>query len=281
LSRELVIYADESEKNGKHFGNFYGALIVRSTDLLSVTQTLHHRKTELGLTGEMKWTHTNASVSERYAQMMGTLFQLVNADRVKIRVMFTQKRYVPINLTSQQREDEFQILYYQFIKHGLGLAYANTTDELLRVRLYLDQLPDTKEKNARFKAYIAALNKYPPFRESQIHFAEDQIAEVRSHDHILLQCLDVVLGAIHFRLNDKHKKMSPGKRRRGTRTIVKELLYREISRQIRSLRANFNIGITTGDDGERENRWKHPYRHWLFVPTDSKIDENQGKKKAP
>jgi hypothetical protein len=32
------------------------------------------------------------------------------------------------------------------------------------------------------------------------------------------------------------------------------------------LRPHFNIGISTGTD--ITNRWRHSYRHWLFIPTD-------------
>jgi len=59
---------------------------------------------------------------------------------------------------------------------------------------------------------------------------EDQIAEVKSHNHVLLQCVDIVLGAIQFRLNDLHKVTPEGKWRRGKRTIAKEKLYKMINR---------------------------------------------------
>ena len=90
---------------------------------------------------------------------------------------------------------------------------------------------------------------------------------MNSHDHDILQCLDIVLGAIQFRLNDKHKQKPAGARRRGKRTIAKERVYRHINLAIRTIRPNFNIGITTGTDGNLSNRWHQPYRHWLFVPT--------------
>ena len=69
---------------------------------------------------------------------------------------------------------------------------------------------------------------------------------------------------MQFRLNDKHLDKPPGSNLRGRRTIAKERVYKAISARIRGLRPNFNIGIDTGLDGEKANRWHHPYRHWLF-----------------
>jgi hypothetical protein len=80
--------------------------------------------------------------------------------------------------------------------------------------------------------------------------------------------LDVVLGAMAFRLNDMHLKKEPGQRTRGKRTIAKEKLYKHINTLIRQLYPNFNIGDSTGLGDEKENKWKQPYRHWRFIPKD-------------
>ena len=107
---------------------------------------------------------------------------------------------------------------------------------------------------------------------------EDQIAEVKSHNHVLLQCVDIVLGAIQFRLNDLHKVKPEGSRTRGKRTIAKEKLYKHINRRIRNIYPNFNIGITTGTKGDESSYWGHPYRHWLFIPSSHKKNDAKTKK---
>lgn len=98
-------------------------------------------------------------------------------------------------------------------------------------------------------------------------------------DHDILQCLDVVLGSIQFRLNDKHKEIPLGAKRRGKRTIAKEKLYKHINGRIREIYPGFNIGISTGVKGDKSNRWKHPYRHWLFLPANKKVDFEKTKGK--
>ena len=92
-----------------------------------------------------------------------------------------------------------------------------------------------------------------------------------------LQCLDVVLGSMAFRLNDKHKMKPPGKHRRGKRTTAKEKLYKFIHRRNCEIYPHFNIGDTTGRAGDWSNLWKHPYRHWKFIPSVYEIDETKSK----
>jgi hypothetical protein len=114
-----------------------------------------------------------------------------------------------------------------------------------------------------------------------INFPIDQIAEVVSHDHILLQCLDLVLGAMSFRLNDKHTIKPADAHRRGKRTIAKERVYRAINQRLQQLRPHFNVGVSTGLDDEPRNHWNHSYRHWLFVPRNRIIDTSRTKRKTP
>jgi hypothetical protein len=194
MSRELIIYTDESTKEGKYFANFYGGALVRSEDIDEVRRILTTAAIDAGLTAEIKWQKVSAGYLDRYVRLIEEFFDLVAADRIKVRIMFTQRLYVPTNLTPEQRENEYHLLYYQFLKHAFGLRFCNESVEPVRLRVYLDNLPDTKEKNARFKGFIAALEKSREFRAARVLVPADQIAEVRSHDHIVLQCLDLVLG---------------------------------------------------------------------------------------
>ncbi|MBX3414358.1 MAG: hypothetical protein KF708_16845 [Pirellulales bacterium] len=147
------------------------------------------------------------------------------------------------------------------------------------MRVNLDQLPKNGDENATFKSFLLRLNRNTQFRAARILLREDQIAEVRSHDHVLMQCLDVVLGAMSFRLNDKHKQKLPGSNRRGKRTVAKERLYHVICDRIRQIYPHFNIGESTGMQGDRSKLWSHPYRHWKFVPREHEIDDNRTKPK--
>ena len=277
--RELVIYTDESDKDGKYFSNFYGGVLVRSTDLAPAIEQLERAKARLHFHGEVKWQKVTENYLDKYQDLMGEFFDLVDEDRIKVRIMFTQNRLVPTALTPEQRQNEFHLLYYQFLKHAFGLPYATDGQHAIHIRVNLDQLPENREQNAAFKSFVLRLNHNPQFRAASVEFRPDQIAEVASHDHVLLQCLDVVLGAMCFRLNDKHKEKPPGKWRRGKRTVAKEKLYKFMLGRIRSIYPNFNIGESTGTAGDVANRWRHSYRHWKFVPQKHRVDNTKAKPK--
>jgi len=279
MSSELVIYTDESEKDGRYYANFYGGALIRSADLEHVEAQLREVANRVGLTAEIKWQKVSSGYLDRYITLMSEFFRMVADGRVKLRIMFTQKAFVPQGLTPEQRENEFFLLYYQFIKHAFGIPFCNDGNEPVRLRIYLDQLPDTRERAVRFKGFLVGLEHSREFREARVRVPSDQIAEIDSRDHIVLQCLDVVLGAMQFRLNDGHKIKPEGQLRRGNRTIAKEKLYKHINKQIRAIHPGFNIGISTGTDGDRSNQWNHAYRHWLFVPANAEMDRTKTKRK--
>ena len=277
VGREYVIYADESEKRGKYYSNFYGGALVRSKNLQEVWETLVATKARLGLGAEVKWGKVTDRYLDRYVALMDVLFALVASGKIKMRLMFTQNVHAPVNLSREQRENAYFLLYYQFVKHAFGLAHSNPSRQPVNCRLYFDKLPDTKEKVAVFKGHLCALSRSPEFRRARVRIDPDQIVEVDSHDHVVLKCLDVVLGAIQFRLNDKHKQKRPGSSRRGKKTVAKEKLYRHINRLIRSLYPNFNIGISTGVHGDVATHWHHAYRHWCFIPKEHRRDRTKAK----
>lgn len=53
------------------------------------------------------------------------------------------------------------------------------------------------------------------------------IAEVDSKNHVILQCIDIALGSMNFKLNNMDKEKMPNSNRCGKRTIAKEKLYKK------------------------------------------------------
>lgn len=279
MSGEYIIYCDESDKRGDYYSNFYGGALVRSSDFESVIKILSDKKTELNMLKEVKWERITGNYCDKYIELMGAFFDLIENNQIKLRIMFTQNIFSVSDLTDYQKEHEYFLLYYQFLKHGFGLQYAGSANKQTRVRVYLDNLPNnTAEKTKLFKSFIYGLSNYAAFRKEGIFLPMDQIAEVDSKKHVILQCLDIVLGAIAFRLNNKHLAKPEGKNRRGKRTVAKEKVYKFINSRIRNIYPNFNIGVSTSTKGDLKNRWLHPYRHWLMVSKASEADRSKGKK---
>lgn len=265
MSREYVIYTDESSKTGRYFANFYGGALIRSDDLEYVKEHLRAQAARLGLGAEIKWQKVSEGYLDRYLAMMDAFFDLVAGDMVKIRIMFTQTHSAPV-LTPYHREHQYHLLYYQFLKYAFGLRYSNPDVDEVTLRLYLDRLPDSREKNALFKHHLLGLQDCAELRAAWISVPRDQIAEVESHEHLPMQCLDVVLGAMQFRLNDAHHEDGECTAPLGKKTIAKGTLHDHICARIRQIHPEFVIGATTPRTGGEGDQWRHPYRHWLFTP---------------
>lgn len=265
LLMRYYIYCDESVLRGRLFSDFYGGLIVDSRIAGLLIPLLRDKFHELGLTGEVKWTKTNEFLLPAYQELMDYFFDFVAAGHIKVRIMFTQNLHAPgASLTTYQRQHQYHLLYYQFLKHAFGLQYLPVpADGSNHLELFFDKLPDKEEKNQLFKNYLLRLPQQPEFRSAGIQLAADAIGEVDSAQHPLLQCLDVVLGAMAFRLNKQHLEKPPGQRLRGKRTVAKEKLYKHIHQRIVALYPRFNIGASTGRPTP-EVSWEHPYRHWNF-----------------
>lgn len=273
MSKELFIYCDESVERGKYYSDFYGGVCVRAEHLDLVRVALEQKKEDLNFFGEVKWTKVTSNYLEKYQELIDMFFEFVQADKIKVRIMFRHNVNVPQNLTAYDKQHGYFLLYYQFIKHAFGLRFANETNEPLYLRTYFDELPDNKEKCELFQNHIFALQSLAQLSRAGIKIRRRDIIQVDSKKHVLLQCLDIVLGAMAFRLNDGHKAIPEGKRRRGKKTVAKEKLYKHIYQKIKRIYPNFNVGISTGTKGDIVNRWEHPYRHWSFVPRDFRVDE--------
>jgi hypothetical protein len=262
--KEYILFCDESEKRGKYFSNFYGGVLVGASQYTRITTRLNALKDELHLYTEVKWERVTEEYLDKYHQIITCFFDEIAAGHLKVRIMFTQNARQPQQLSREHLEHEYFLLYYQFLKHGFGLQFLHNNARDTYIRIYLDNLPETKEKIERFKGYVLGLEQWADFRKARIRIRKDDIAEIRSHEHVLLQCLDIVLGSMAFRLNDKHLVKPPGKRIRGKRTRAKEALYNAILAEIRAIHPHFNIGVSTHVDPFPEGRWLSPYLHWLF-----------------
>ncbi len=283
MPRELILYCDESDSSGKHFANFYGGALVESVHLAEVIDRLASRKQSLNLLGEVKWQKITAPYAQKYMDLATEVFALVREGKLKLRIMFTQNYFSAHRLTTEQRENVFFLLYYQFIKHAFGLKFAGQPKlPQAGIRIYFDKLPDTAEKCLAFKGFVSGLNQNAEWRRAGVFIRQDQLAEIDSKEHDILQALDLVLGAMQFRLNDKHKDKPLDSSRRGKRTIAKERVYKHILSEIRATYDGkaFNIGTSTGKPQGMPHLWCDPYRHWLFKPADGVVRPEFGKKRS-
>ena len=180
MARELIIYCDESDISGKHFANFYGGAVVESRDLSDVIARLDACKARLHFHGEVKWQKITENYAQKYIEFTSEVFALMAENKLKLRIMFTQNYFSANRLTPDQQQNGFFLLYYQFVKHAFGLAYAGLPGSATHLRINFDKLPDNAEKCAAFKGYVLGLNKNNGFRNASISIRPDQLAEVDS-----------------------------------------------------------------------------------------------------
>jgi hypothetical protein len=267
-----VVFCDESIERGDYFSNFYGAAIVREKELPRINTILNAKKAELNLGKEVKYTKITENYQSKYIALMETFFELIRAGDIKIRLLFTQNDTTAI-LTREQRANSYFLLYYQLIKHALGIAFADGS-EPISLRISFDWFPEEKGRSKEFKEYICGLALRGDFLKRRIHINPEDLEEIDSAKHPILQCLDIVLGAMQGKLNRKHEYKEPGKRVRAKKTRAKEAVYKKIYQLICSLYPGyaFNPGITTGYRDPNpigDSRWRLPYKHWRFVPTNA------------
>lgn len=276
-SRMYYIWCDESVKEGEFYSNFYGGLLIESKYLWRVLNRMEQKIDELDITEEIKWQKVNQHFYEKYVMLVDFIFDLLEEGLIKIRIFFRHNQYVPKYLTREQMRKEYSMLYYQFIKHAFGFQYSNDNGLPVSLHIALDELPISEPEKKEFKDFLYGLKDDPNYKAANIRIKKENIQEVDSKKNLPLQMLDLILGAICFRLNDKHKVKAEGTNRRGKRTVLKEKLYKQIYFRISQLRRGFNIGMSTGLSAPIEI-WTMPYRHWSFVPKRVEVDHSKTKK---
>ena len=105
-----------------------------------------------------------------------------------LRIMFRQNAHVPVGLNQDQLEGTYFRLYYQFIKHAFGLQYRPPAGPPAALKIFFDEFPETREAATQFKGYILGLKGNPKIRQAGFTIKLEDIAEIRSHDHVLAQC---------------------------------------------------------------------------------------------
>ena len=232
---EYILYCDESKQKSSLFGDFFGGCIISAKDWQYLTDELNAKKTELNLYGEVKWSKVTNNYLNKYIELVDLFFSFIKTGKVKIRIMFQKNEDEPLLTDKEKPSERYLRQYYLFIKNAFGLKHLKCENPIY-LRVYLDRLPNDKKKRLEFRQLLRAMPYTAGFINSPIIIRDGDVAEVRSHEHAILQCMDIILGSMYFRLND----------------IV----------------PNFNISETTSaqDENVPECYWKHAYRHWRYIP---------------
>lgn len=281
---EYIIYSDESDSKGDYYSDFFGGVLVRSSDFDLIRETLDQKKQELNFAGEIKWVKVTGNYLSKYIQMIDLFFSFVKENKLKVRIMFRDSAQVPSKLSKEQIHNRYSLLYYQFIKHAFGLIYHDVPADKKPVylRLYFDEIPYPLDQRDEFKTHIRSLQRNSHFRKAHLKIRMDDVAEIDSSKHSIHQCMDIVLGSIAFMLNRKNETVVDGVIQKGNRTIAKEKLFCHILQKIQESDGFeiFDISETTPIMIPKDY-WTMPYRHWKFVSAEFRKIEGDKKEKSP
>lgn len=86
---------------------------------------MHDKRKLILKTNELKLQKINAFNYEEYIDAEDTFFDFVQSGRIKIRIFFRPNRVKPTHLSHEQKNNEYFLLYYQFLKHAFGLRFLN------------------------------------------------------------------------------------------------------------------------------------------------------------
>jgi len=245
---------------------FLGGCVVSSRDWQLITDELNAKKRELNLYGEVKWSKVTKNYLNKYIELVDLFFSFIKTGKVKIRIMFQNNKDEQSECDTERPSDRYLRQYYLFIKNAFGLKHLKS-EKPIYLRIYLDRLPNDKEKRIKFRQMLMAMPHTVGFTDSPIIIRNGDVAEIRSHEHAILQCMDIILGSMYFRLNNLHLAIPEGLKQRGKRTVAKESLFNHILENINEIMPDFDISETTGgyDDEVPECYWNHSYRHWRIV----------------
>ena len=278
MHKRYIIICDESDERGQFYSHFYGGVLIEASKQMAIEEELQRVKDSLQIfNGEMKWQRITEPYAEKYISFINAVFDIIARGDMKVRVMFTQNRNVP-QLDEYKIGEDYFLLYYQFIKHAFGLQYSVPDEGTASAAVLLDDVPHSAEKFNQFRTYLSSLSAFPKWSRAKFSISIEDIAEVDSKKHNILQALDIILGAMQSKLNDKHTKVIPPAKRRSKRARAKEKVYKTIKNRIFDIYPNFNVGTNTATPNGLEDRFHHRYRHWLFIPANARIDSTRTKK---
>lgn len=195
MPERLIIFCDESVEKGAFYSHFYGGALVRADDREKLEREIQAKKDELNFHGEVKWTKITENYAEKYVALVDFIFDLIESGRIKMRIMFTQNLNVPPDFDDEKLDNQYFLLYYQFIKNAFGLRYWRQEDnhETAEVSVYIDDPPQGAAKYGRFADYIASLSSYPAFSQGGVSFPRTEIAKVEKSRFLTVR--DVTSGA--------------------------------------------------------------------------------------
>lgn len=250
---KYVIVCDESKKKGLNYSYFYGGAMLLESKYDRISKILNDYKSKLGF-HELKRVKITEKNYKDYIEMMDLFFTFVRSGDIKVRIMFSPNDQL-LKLPKSQNES-YTKFYHTFITCAFNIFYAK---ENINLRLIFDDLPETKEQCKKFKqCLLKSINFNNKPNTNKAFLKKEQIEEVDSRKHIILQCVDVVVGLVDFALNTTKKELKESKRAK-----AKLCVWNKVYSNIKEIHPNFILVRTTGMIYSHKG-WINKYAHFVY-----------------
>lgn len=188
MNKTFNIYCDESchiENDHKKY-MFLGSTSVAYNQVKLHTERINELKKKHHFYAEIKWSNVSKSKIRFYLELVDYFF----ATDLQFRTVGIEKAKINNQQFNQTFDDFYYKMYYYLLNHNLNSLY--------NYNVYLD-IKDTLSayKVNKLKEVLNA--KFGIFRTVQ---------NMRSHESIIMQVTDFMMGAISYLHNEEDKKNS-------------------------------------------------------------------------
>lgn len=247
-----VIVCDESTRHGLNYSYFYGGAIVKESNYQKINSVLSLYSASKGL-GEVKRTKITLTNYRNYIELLDLFFTYVKSSEIKARVMFSKNE--ELEILAKPVDETYCKFYYLFLRYAFSIYYAKSD---LSLRLIFDDLPETKKACNKLKTYLVNnLNNVAIKGGNKVKLVADDIEEVDSKKHMILQCMDVIMGLVDFHLNATKEG------RESKRGQARSYVWKYVLTKINEIHDGFTLTETTMPIYSYKG-WKDLYKHFVF-----------------
>jgi hypothetical protein len=186
MSKTFNIYCDESchiENDHKKF-MFLGSVSSAYNQVKLHTENINDLKKKHNFYAEIKWSKVSKSKLRFYLDLVDYFF----ATDLQFRTVGIEKSKINNDSFNQDYDDFYYKMYYYLLNHNLSSLY--------KYNVYLD-IKDTLSAYKVNKLKDILNTKFGVFRNVQ---------NIRSHESIIMQMADFLMGAISYLHNDEQKQ---------------------------------------------------------------------------
>ena len=186
MSRTYNIYCDESchiENDHKDF-MFLGYVSVAYNQIKGISERIRDLKEKHNFYGEIKWSKVSKSQYRFYEELIKYFFET----EMTFRCLGVEKSKINCEAFNKTYDEFYYTMYYQLLNYKIDTINCN-------YNVYLD-IKDTLSANKVNYLKNILNSKYGVFRNVQ---------NIRSHESLIMQVTDLIMGAISYHHNDQKK----------------------------------------------------------------------------